>query len=206
VAEEYGMEAYTTDIDPTFKPTLVADILDREDVVVQTFSHYRPDIIWASPPCESFSVGSIGKHWNKDHTPKTKQAEHGLTVLDQTIRIISTLEPSYFFIENPRGKMRKVIEPIMEKYGIISYKRDTICYCRYGDTRMKPTDIWSNCYEWQPKNRMCHNGNPDHESAPRGARTGTQGIKGYAAKSVIPQDLFHDIFSQLGVRSVESTA
>ena len=35
---------------------------------------FHPDIIWASPPCTYFSVASIGKHWNKDNTPKTQEA------------------------------------------------------------------------------------------------------------------------------------
>ena len=47
--------------------------------------------------------------------------------------------------------------------------------CRYGDIRMKPTDIWTN--HPNPQFKMCHNGNPDHVAAPRGSKTGTQGLK-----------------------------
>lgn len=45
-------------------------------------------------------------------------------------------------------------------------KRYTVTYCQYGDTRMKPTDIWTN----HPDPRFkppCKNGDPCHERAPR---------------------------------------
>ena len=63
---------------------------------------------------------------------------------------------------------------------------------KYGDTRMKPTDIWTN--HPNPKFLpMCKNGDPCHVSAPRGSRTGTQGLKGAKERSVIPQKLCEHI-------------
>ena len=68
----------------------------------------------------------------------------------------------------------------------------TVTYCQYGDSRMKPTDIWTNCDVW--KNRpACKNGDPCHVAAPRGARTGTQGLKGNRERSVIPEQLCREI-------------
>lgn len=70
--------------------------------------------------------------------------------------------------------------------------RYTVTYCQYGDTRMKPTDIWTNHLD--PKFKpMCKNGDPCHTSAPRGARTGTQGLKGSKERSVIPSALCNHI-------------
>ena len=66
--------------------------------------------------------------------------------------------------------------------------RYTITYCQYGDTRMKPTDIWTNHPNPNFK-PMCHNGDSCHESAPRGSKTGTQGLKGAKERSVIPEEL-----------------
>ena len=40
---------------------------------------------------------------------------------------------------------------------------------------------------------MCKNGDPCHVSAPRGSRTGTQGLKGAKERSVIPQKLCEHI-------------
>jgi len=63
--------------------------------------------------------------------------------------------------------------------------RYTITYCQYGDTRMKPTDIFTN-YPNPNFKKPCHNGDKCHVSAPRGSRTGTQGIKLTIDRSRIP--------------------
>ena len=82
--------------------------------------------------------------------------------------------------------------------------RTTVTYCSYGDTRMKPTDIFSNNIRdmfnlngWQPRT-MCYNGNKkcQHEPAPRGSRTGTQGLKGNYERSKVPYKLVLDIITQ----------
>lgn len=57
---------------------------------------------------------------------------------------------------------------------------------------MKPTDIWTNHPEPNFK-PPCKNGDPCHVSAPRGAKTGTQGIKGSRDRSVIPPQLCEHI-------------
>ena len=44
------------------------------------------------------------------------------------------LKDLIYFIENPRARMRWFME---------DYPRYTVCYCKYGFNRMKPTDIWS---------------------------------------------------------------
>jgi len=95
------------------------------------------------------------------------------------------LSPTVWFIENPRGGMRKM--DFMS--GLPRY---TVTYCQYGDSRMKPTDIW--CNHPNPKFRPpCHNGDPCHVSAPRGAKTGTQGLAGSVERSVIPPALCRHI-------------
>ena len=66
--------------------------------------------------------------------------------------------------------------------------RHTVTYCQYGDNRMKPTDIWTN-YENPNFKPMCKNGMSCHDSAPRGSRSGTQGIKGKKDRSLIPKEL-----------------
>lgn len=103
-------------------------------------------------------------------------------MVDQhVLKLIEELQPKYYFIENPRGGMRK-----MEWMKGLS--RYTVTYCQYGDNRMKPTDIWTNHPD--PKFLpMCHNGDSCHVAAPRGSKTGTQGLKGARERSVIPQKL-----------------
>ena len=186
VAEQMGFEVYSSDINAFKDINYVSDILQFDTDKVP----FIPDIIWASPPCTFFSVASIGKHWNIDNTPKTDNAVLGVKIVQKTIDIIKHYQQLnqnlIYFVENPRGKLRKL--PVSDFFET----RHTVTYCQYGDTRMKPTDIWTNCEEWIPRN-MCKNGDTCHQSAPRGSRTGTQGIKGDYNRSKIPKQLCLDI-------------
>ena len=49
---------------------------------------------------------------------------------------------------------------------------------------------------WQPRPE-CYNGNKNchHEAAPRGSRSGTQGLKGNYNRSKIPKELCREILS-----------
>lgn len=193
-----GHEVFTSDIDPQFDTDYTVDIMNFDISKLP----FQPDIVWASPPCETFSVASISKYWNTEGglvVPKNSKAMKGIDQVIRTIEIIYRLKPKYWFIENPRGMLRKM--PFMQ-----DFHRYTVTYCQYGDTRMKPTDIWSNVkgLGFKP---ICKNGAPCHISAPRGSRTGTQGIKGYRDRSRIPQKLCEFILLQLekGVECIEET-
>ena len=192
VAEELGHETFSVDVNNFDGIDLVKDIefLSKEDIP------FIPDVIWASPPCTYFSVASIGYHWNENHTPKTKEAILGLKILNKTISIFDWYKRSKFFMENPVGKMRRIVKGI---------DRATITYCSYGDKRMKPTDIWSNNIHdmfnlkgWKPKPK-CFAGNKkcQHEAAPRGSKTGTQGVKGNYERSKVPDELCKEILLSL---------
>jgi site-specific DNA-cytosine methylase len=137
--ELLGMNVYSSDINNFEKIDYVIDIFSFDVSKVP----FIPDIIHASPPCQGFSVAAIGKNWVKGEpfTPKTDSAHLGTKLVKKTIEIINhfrSINPQLvFFIENPRGKLRKA--PFME-----AMPRHTVTYCQYGDSRMKPTDIWTN--------------------------------------------------------------
>lgn len=181
-----GWATYTLDFDSRFedKTDWTVDILTTTPQdFINRFG--KPDVIWASPPCTTFSVASIGRHWNHEGTPKTEAAEVGLKILEHTIYLIEELDPEYFFIENPRGKMRKMD-------AVSHLDRYTVTYCQYGDNRMKPTDIWTNHPD--PNFKLaCKNGMPCHVAAPRGSQTGTQGMKNAMEKARIPRGLCEHI-------------
>lgn len=187
-AESLGHQVFSVDINAFKNIDLAIDILEIKKEQIP----FNPDMIWASPPCTYFSVASIGKHWNENHTPKSKEALKGMEILNKTLEIITWFSKSIYYIENPRGKMRRKIKGL---------DRRTITYCSYGDMRMKPTDIWSNNFKdlfnvngWNPK-PICFNGNIKchHEAAPRGSKTGTQGLKDNYTRSKIPKELCLEI-------------
>lgn len=148
-----------------------------------------PDVIWASPDCTTYSVAGISHH-------RTQEADGNLAPVGEYARfcdgvnrhlldLIEELKPRLYFIENPRGGLRKM--DFMR--GLYRY---TVTYCKYGDSRMKPTDIWTN----HPAPRFlppCKNGDPCHIAAPRGAQTGTQGLKNSVEKARIPERLCEHI-------------
>ena len=148
----------------------------------------QPDFIWASPPCTAFSVASIGHHWNLDKTPKTHAASFNQLLVAHTLKLIKGLKPKGWLMENPRGMLRTL--PVVD--GLM---RRTVTYCTYGDTRMKPTDLWGEI-DWTPR-QACKNGMSCHESAPRGSRTGTQGLKGAKERSRVPYELSKEICDAL---------
>jgi hypothetical protein len=179
--ESLGYEVFSSDIEQFGGIDYVTDILNFDYNKVP----FVPDIIWASPPCQGFSVAAIGKNWNHDNTPKTDSAKLGIQLAKKTIEIIEhykNINPNLiWYIENPRGKLRKM--DFMK-----DFINHTVTYCQYGDTRMKPTDIWTNNVNWKPR-PMCKNGDTCHVSAPRGSRTGTQGLKGDYERSKVPEEL-----------------
>lgn len=170
----------------------IGELTARE--IIEKFGH--PDVIWLSPDCTSYSIAGISHHRKKNLETGSLDAVSDYAkfcdrVNKHCLDLVRELKPEYWFIENPRGGLRKM--DFMQ--GLPRY---TVTYCQYEqdkqprDRRMKPTDIFTN--HPNPKFKPpCKNGDPCHVSAPRGSRTGTQGIKGSILRSVIPHDLCYHI-------------
>ena len=188
--ESHGHDVFSIDWDEGFDDIdMNVDIgkLTAQEVL-ERFG--RPDVIWASPDCTTFSVAAISRHRRKDKAtgtliPQTDYAAFCDDVNRHVLDLIKELGPKVWFIENPRGGLRSM--DYMQ--GLPRY---TVTYCKYGDTRMKPTDIWTN----HPDPRFippCKNGDPCHERAPRGSKGGTQGMRNRIDKAVIPNALCEHI-------------
>lgn len=155
--------------------------------VLDLLGDWRPDVVLASPPCNAFTVMRIGRNWTHDGQPRNQHAIDGLTNVVSTLRLIAALAPRYWVIENPRGKLRSL--PVLAGLPMA-----TVWYCRFGEQRAKPTDLWLNVpatleQELRDPKYTCANGNPDHIAAPRGSTTSTQGGFTREESYRIPQDL-----------------
>lgn len=187
-----GHTVIAFEMDPTFNPDVVADVfeLKAQEMIAK---YGQPDFIWASPPCTAFSVASMGHHWGggiKAYQPKTESARLSQELVAHTVALLKELNPQYgWLMENPRGMLRKL--PV-----VAGLPRRTITYCTYGDKRMKPTDIWGVVEGWVERT-PCKNGQGCHEAAPRGAKTGTQGLKGAKTRSMIPYALGEEILGAI---------
>lgn len=183
--EKRGHQVYSVEWNKEFKNIdLYEDInkVTAEDII-NKFGY--PDVIWASPDCTTYSIAAISYHRKKEESsenlfPVSDYAKFCDKTNIHVLELIKELNPKFFFIENPRGGMRKM--DFMK--GLHRY---TVTYCQYGDKRMKPTDIWTN--HPNPKFKpMCKNGSNCHEKAPRGSKTGTQGLS-KIDRSKIPDEL-----------------
>ena len=144
VAKKMGMEVMSVDIEDKYEPDILADILEWNYKKFFKESGFIPDLVWASPPCNTFSplVYPLKERDTKTAEPKSERAKIGTQILYRTLRIIRYLQklnPNLVYtIENPRGMMRndKQIKKLPH--------RDTTLYCLYGDKRVKPTDFFNN--------------------------------------------------------------
>jgi len=192
-AESLGFKVFSSDINNFENINYTVDILNFDINKVP----FVPDVIWASPPCTTYSIAAISHHRPKNK-PLSDFAKKSDLIVKKTLQIIKELNPKFWYIENPRGMLRK-------QDFMLGIPKTTVWYCTYGDTRAKPTDIWTNNLRsllnpegWQPRPE-CYNGNKNchHEAAPRGSRTGTQGIKGNYNRSKIPKELCLEILKTI---------
>ena len=187
-----GHTVISFELDPKFEATENVDIMELSAEYLLA-SYGKPDFVWASPPCTAFSVASIGHHWTGGagaYIPKTEAASFNQKLVWQTRNLIEELKPTKgYLIENPRGMLRK-LPPVQ------GLDRHTISYCQYGDTRQKPTDLWGQVQGWTPK-PICKRGSPCHEAAPRGSRTGTQGLKNASTRSMVAPGLSLELLEVL---------
>lgn len=165
-----GHEVITVDIESKFNPTICMDIMRLDDDWLMEVG--TPDVILASPPCNCFSIASVGKHW-KDGKPD-EETKKAIKLVSHTIYLILNLYPKFWFLENPMGMLRKVLgNPQRHTY-----------FAYWGEYRKKPTDIWGVF----PKS-MKWSTNGHWEKAPRGSKKGTQGINTPEERAKIPYAL-----------------
>jgi len=138
-AERRGYDVRNLDISNINSPTYCCDILDWD--YKKDLGDWKPDIIWASPDCRSWSLASNCRHrTDSKHglEPKTQIGRNGNAMVLKTLEIIDHFKPKYFFIENPRCLLRHF--PPMKD---LPY-RNTVYYGNWDYPMCKATDIFSN--------------------------------------------------------------
>ena len=103
--EMRGHETFSIEWNRSFENiSLYADILTvTAEQIIEQFG--RPDVIWASPDCTTYSVSKISVHRRKDKSgeliPISDYAKFCDKVNAHMIELIKELAPKYYFIENP---------------------------------------------------------------------------------------------------------
>ena len=199
ICDEYGFDCVSMDIDDKFHQL---DI--KQDILTWDYKIYKPgdfDIIWASPPCASFSA-MLFITKSADEIQQ-KMDTVGIPLLKRAREIIDYLKPKYYFIENPKtGRMKNYITDL---------PYHDVTYCKYGFSYFKPTRIWTNLDSFEPK--YCKKGcycsykhqHGKHANCIGGTRKIAKGkFKGYtgncfklAEKYAIPPDLIRSIFNSI---------
>ena len=191
--EDLGFKIISVDINPNCDPTFCMSIIEFKDWVLDGNLYdfcieagLEIVFVWASPDCKNFSLANV-KNFNKNwyqSNPIGTNAFLSLANVAAALEIIEYVNVDYWVMENPRAMLRTV--PMM---GL--YPRRTVSYCQYGDTRMKPTDLWGHLpVTWKPK--ICSPGDKCHEPAPRGSKSGTQN-QSYKQRIVVPYGLGESI-------------
>lgn len=143
ICKHLGWEVISLDLN---NADINTDILDWDYTIFEP-GHF--DIIWASPPCNTFShlantrIGLTTKGIEGIVT-KEKLDERmmnvGVPILEKTLEIIDYLSPETWFLENPQtGRMKEFMT---------GYDFFDVDYCQYGFSYRKRTRIWTNKVEF----------------------------------------------------------
>ena len=133
VAKQLGYEVTSLDITEKYsKVDILIDILEWDYKIYQP-KHF--DIIWASPPCDTFSKLQDTNRHKTAEEKLDRIYKIGLPLLYKSLEIITYLQPKYYIIENPQtGKMKDFLKlPFVD-----------IDYCKFGFNYRKRTRFWTN--------------------------------------------------------------
>lgn len=135
VARARGHEVFTIEIDKKFNPNLCKDVLRVELKDIP----FKPDVIWASPPCTDYS-----------HAKRkgVSYIELSNMMVIKTLSLILALKPKFWIIENPQTGTLKF------QYFMSELPYTDVSYCKYGYSYRKQTRLWNN---FDFKGKVCNN-------------------------------------------------
>ena len=189
MANKLGMKDVSLDFEEKYKPDILTDILNWDYKKWASDNDFKPDFIWASPPCNTYSPLAYPL---KERNPKTavaysERAKLGTKILYKTLEIIDyfkSVNPKLLFVmENPKGMMRN-------DKRVKQLKRDTTTYCAYGDFKRKLTDFFNNVPDGLHLKEVCPCPNPD-------MITPVHKLKTIEERYSIPQKLIKEILERM---------
>ena len=86
---ERGWKVISVDNDPVLKPDILVDIISW------SWNGEKPDLIWASPPCNEFAREFMP--WSRTGNPPD------MSLIEACKRIITEAQPKFWIIENVKG-------------------------------------------------------------------------------------------------------
>ena len=105
-ALERGWRVVRVDIDPRFKPDVVAD------VQALPFKRVAPDVLWASPPCQDFTKWQQPASWFfPNHGRKAVRREPTTTLVEACLEAVEYFRPRFWILENVWAA-RKFVSPL----------------------------------------------------------------------------------------------
>jgi hypothetical protein len=181
-----GHDVITLDNNKRFDPNICANILD---IKASDFP-FKPDIILASPPCEGFTRLRYAFNWETPEVggpiPISVKSKLGIKILEKTVSLINELQPRYFIIENPVGKMRHMA-------AVADLERRTVTYCQYGSEAQKPTDLWGVFPPSLILRPPCKAGAACHASAAGDLKGAIVRANDAAARAFVPYGLSEEV-------------
>jgi hypothetical protein len=187
-----GWEVVTVDIQERFGTDITADVMDLRPSDLPD-----ADVVLASPPCTCFSLAANGHHEHFDgQEPLTDDARDAVALVYHTLGLIRSVSPEWWWLENPRGKLRKVL----------GRPEGTVSLCQYGYGWQKPTDLWGR-HPTGFEYRTCSPGDDCHAAGPSGFDGGddTTHERDPAERAKLPRELSEAILNAVEGRT-EQTA
>lgn len=217
VIEYVGIDIYSPEYENMIFDLTQENVSSKLKIVL---GDWNPDIIWASPVCNKFSMVLTGKNgnyyfevkdeniypredWNIKVQPHMetynnpegrakarKEAELALLMHENTVKILNDFGVP-FAIENPANALTKYIYK--------DYERNIAHYCMYGFDYKKPTAIYTNT---KIELKTCDRSHLPHASmlGEKHKPKPSHWLKGnsvYANRSSVPPVLIRTIFRQL---------
>ena len=173
-SEEYKVYSIGLPSSSAITDNFIKIDLSKKSCIKKLSKLPNPDIIFASPPCETWVTLSIGNvrfyrrnyneynlYWQKNFKANNYVKRHReLRLLGQktaywTAKIIKEFKPKYWFLENGASSL---IFKYLSKFHNLKGYRNSLEYSSYnGNFSKKPTIIYSNKKLYLKKNNIKNN-------------------------------------------------